>query len=62
MAGVGPRCGADGEYLITTLPVAFAVEDVVRVVATALGLCLLATLLPAWRVARLNPAEVLRHE
>lgn len=51
-----------GEYLITTLPVAFAVEDVVRVVATALGLCLLATLLPAWRVARLNPAEVLRHE
>lgn len=51
-----------GEYLITTLPVAFAVEDVARVVATALGLCLLATLLPAWRVARLNPAEVLRHE
>lgn len=51
-----------GEYLITTLPVAFAVEDVARVVATALGLCLLATLLPAWRAARLNPAEVLRHE
>lgn len=51
-----------GEYLITTLPVAFAAEDVTRVVATALGLCLLATLLPAWRVARLNPAEVLRHE
>ena len=51
-----------GEYLITTLPVAFAVEDVARVVATALGLCLLATLLPAWRVARLNPADVLRHE
>ena len=50
------------EYLITTLPVAFAVEDVARVVATALGLCLLATLLPAWRVARLNPADVLRHE
>ena len=51
-----------GEYLITTLPVAFAAEDVVRVVGTALALCLLATLLPAWRVAHLNPAEVLRHE
>lgn len=51
-----------GEYLITTLPVAFAVDDVMRVVGTALALCLLATLLPAWRVAHLNPAEVLRHE
>lgn len=51
-----------GEYLITTLPVAFAVDDVARVVGTALALCLLATLLPAWRVAHLNPAEVLRHE
>ena len=51
-----------GEYLITTLPVAFAVGDIARVVGTALALCLLATLLPAWRVAHLNPAEVLRHE
>lgn len=50
------------EYLITTLPVAFAPGDIVRIVATALGLCLLATLLPAWRAARLNPADVLRHE
>lgn len=50
------------EYLITTLPVAFAGEDVARVVGTALVLCLVATLLPAWRVAHLNPAEVLRHE
>ena len=51
-----------GEYLITTLPVAFAVDDIARVVGTAVALCLLATLLPAWRVAHLNPAEVLRHE
>ena len=51
-----------GEYLITSLPVAFAPGDIARVVATSLGLCLLATLLPAWRAAQLNPAEVLSHE
>ena len=50
------------EYLISTLPVAFVPGDIARVVATALGLCLLATLLPAWRASRLNPADVLRHE
>ena len=51
-----------GEYLITRLPVAFTAADIVRVAATAMGLCLLATLVPAWRAARLNPAEVLQHE
>ena len=51
-----------GEYLITELPVAFVFGDIARVAATAIGLCLLATLLPAWRAARLNPADVLRHE
>ena len=51
-----------GEYLITELPIAFVVTDIALVAATALGLCLLATLFPAWRAARLNPAQVLRHE
>ena len=51
-----------GEYLITRLPVAFTGTDIVRVAATAMGLCLLATLVPAWRAARLNPAQVLQHE
>ena len=51
-----------GEYLITRLPVAFAAADIVRVAATAMGLCLLAALVPAWRAARLNPADVLQHE
>ena len=45
------------EYLITTLPVAFAGEDVARVVGTALVLCLVATLLPAWRVAHPEPGR-----
>lgn len=51
-----------GEYLVSSLPVAFAPGDLTLVAATSLGLCLLATVLPAWRVARLNPADVLRHE
>ena len=51
-----------GEYFVHELPVEFAAADVVRVFATACGLSLAATLYPAWRAARLNPAEVLRHE
>ena len=51
-----------GEYLITTLPVDFALADIARVAGTALALGLVATLLPAWRAARLSPAEILQHE
>lgn len=50
------------EYLIAQLPVQFALGDIASVAATALALCLLATLWPAWRAARLNPADVLQHE
>ena len=50
------------EYLVNALPVRFTAGDIGRVVATALALCLAATALPAWRAARLQPAEVLRHE
>lgn len=51
-----------GEYLITRLPMRFSAVDVGQVAATALALCLAATIIPAWRAARLNPAEVLQHE
>ena len=51
-----------GEYLITALPVEYTTVDIVRVAATALALGFAATLFPAWRAARLNPAEVLQHE
>ena len=50
------------EYFVHSLPVQFVAGDVVRVAATALGLGVLATLWPAWRASRVNPAEVLRHE
>ena len=51
-----------GEYLITRLPMRFTLADVGQVAATALPLCLVATIFPAWRAVRLNPAEVLQHE
>ena len=51
-----------GEYLITRLPMRFTSVDIGQVAATALALCLAATVVPAWRAARLNPAEVLQHE
>lgn len=50
------------EYLVTSLPMSFVAEDILLVSVTAFALCLVATLVPAWRAARLNPADVLRHE
>lgn len=50
------------QYLVHTLPVEFAAADVARVALTAGASGLLATLYPAWRAARVNPAEVLKHE
>ena len=51
-----------GEYLITALPVEYALGDVARIAATAFVLGLAATLFPAWRATRLNPADLLQHE
>ena len=51
-----------GEYLINALPVEYAAADVARVAGTAFVLGLAATLFPAWRAARLNPADLLQHE
>ncbi|MBK1726755.1 lipoprotein-releasing ABC transporter permease subunit [Halorhodospira neutriphila] len=49
-------------YYISDLPAELRGLDVVRVTGLALALSLVATLYPAWRGARTEPAEALRYE
>jgi lipoprotein-releasing system permease protein len=49
-------------YYISDLPSDLQRGDVVTIAAIALVLALIATLYPAWKAARVNPAEALRYE
>jgi len=49
-------------YFISELPSEIRPGDVILIAAVALALGILATLYPAWRAARTQPAESLRHE
>ncbi|HAQ84823.1 MAG TPA: lipoprotein-releasing system transmembrane subunit LolC, partial [Pseudomonas sp.] len=49
-------------YFIDYLPSRLMIVDVVQVCAAALILSFFATLYPAWRAARTQPAEALRYE
>ncbi|MFP4146608.1 MAG: lipoprotein-releasing ABC transporter permease subunit [Halorhodospira sp.] len=49
-------------YYISDLPSQLRAEDVTRITGLALALSLVATLYPAWRAARTEPAEALRYE
>ena len=49
-------------YFISELPSEIRPGDVVLIAGVALALGILATLYPAWRAARTQPAESLRHE
>ena len=49
-------------YYITDLPSQVQRGDVITIAVIALGLALVATLYPAWKAARVNPAEALRYE
>jgi len=46
-------------YYITKLPSQLRVADVALISLTAFGLCLIATIYPAWRAARIQPAAAL---
>jgi lipoprotein-releasing system permease protein len=50
------------QYFISYLPAEVRLKDIVSVAVIALLLSLASTIYPAFRSARLNPAEVLKHE
>ncbi|WP_017430602.1 lipoprotein-releasing ABC transporter permease subunit [Vreelandella jeotgali] len=51
-----------GVYFISELPSQLRSSDVINIVGAAFGLTFLSTLYPAWRAARVQPADVLRYE
>ncbi|MDX9861982.1 MAG: lipoprotein-releasing ABC transporter permease subunit [Rhodospirillales bacterium] len=49
-------------YFLSQLPAKMDTTEVAAVVGMGLGLSFLATLYPAWRASRIDPAEALRYE
>lgn len=49
-------------YFLSQLPARMDIGEIISVVLMALALSFLATLLPAWRAARLDPVDALRYE
>lgn len=49
-------------YFLSTLPSKVFVSDVVSITSMALVISFLATLYPAYKASKSNPAEILRHE
>ena len=54
--------GGGSVYYIEKLPVTTQPGDVFFITVTALVVCLLATLYPAWQASRLDPVEAIRYE
>jgi lipoprotein-releasing system permease protein len=49
-------------YFIDSLPVRMEALDFARVAAASLAICLVATLHPAWKAARMDPVRAIRYE
>jgi len=61
-AALGTTFLAADVYFISDLPAELRVGDLSRICGTAFLLAVLSTIYPAWRAARSQPAEALRHE
>jgi lipoprotein-releasing system permease protein len=61
-AALGTTFLAADVYYISDLPAELRTSDLLRICGTALVLSVLSTIYPAWRAARSQPAEALRHE
>ena len=49
-------------YVIPYFPIAVHLLDVILIFVIGIALCVLATLLPAWKASRLDPVGAIRHE
>jgi lipoprotein-releasing system permease protein len=49
-------------YYISQLPIVMRTSEIGIVAASALGLCFLATVYPAWLASRMRPVDGLRYE
>ncbi len=49
-------------YYISDLPTQLLANDVIKIAVLSFIMCSLATIYPAWRAARVQPAEALRYE
>ena len=49
-------------YVITDFPAQMKWSDVIQIASASFGISLVATLYPAWRASRTQPAEALRYE
>ena len=61
-AAVGVTFLAPDVYFMSDLPAELRAGDLWRICGTAFVLTVLSTIYPAWRAARSQPAEALRHE
>ena len=59
---IGHQVFPQSVYIITDFPAELRVDDVVVVIAVSIVISMLATLYPAWRASKTQPAEALRYE